>query len=496
MKVFTKSEVYKTEKIYKQNFNVSEIALMRRAAEKISTEISRDYGRSSHYYLLCGQGNNSGDGFAVAILLQEKGYKVSVLIDFAQQKYSEAASYFLEKLKTNDFIKTFNFNDVENLVIEQNDLLVDALLGIGVNRVIKGKCAKLLEKVNEIKCQKVSVDIPSGLYVDEITPTNQMVFKADKTYGIQFWKKAYLLPENGEFLGKVEILDIGILTEQNNSKEFINDEVIIRTIYKKRRAFSHKGTYGKSILVGGSYGKMGAAVMCVKAALRAGSGLTECLAPKCGYEILQKTVPEAMFISGGENCIEFIANDEKARFGIGPGLGTEEITKQALLKFLKKQHQPLVLDADALNILSENNEHLKLIPKNSIITPHPKEFERLFGKTKNFFEQSVLAKEKAKTYQIIIILKAHRTQIVMPSGEIYYNITGNSGMAKGGSGDALTGIVTALLAQNYNEKEAALFGVWLHGKAGDFAANKWSKEAMITSDLIDGVADVFKYLNG
>ena len=283
--------------------------------------------------------------------------------------------------------------------------------------------------------------------------------------------------------------------ENEISDSFVIDEGLVRGIYRPRQEFSHKGNFGKTVIAAGSSGKMGAAVLATQAALKSGSGLTFTFAPQCGYEILQTACPEAMFLEGGQDFISSFDVDEDHTIGIGPGLGTALETQNAFLTFLKTCTKPLVLDADAINILAKDPEKLKLIPKNSVITPHPKEFARLFGKTENSFERLKLAKEKATELEIYIILKDHHTQIITPEGNVFYNLTGNSGMAKGGSGDVLLGIVTSLLAQNYSVQDAALFGVWLHGKAGDFAAEKHSKEAMLPSDLIAELGNIYKYLN-
>ena len=333
---------------------------------------------------------------------------------------------------------------------------------------------------------------------DEMIAEQAVVFKADHTLTFQSWKKSMLHPETGIYCGNIHVLDISLSVEFTSlepGNELVIDEKSIGEIYQPRDDFSHKGTYGKATVVAGSYGKIGAAVLATKAVLKSGSGLTFVLAPNCGYEILQTTCPEAMFISGGENEVVNFNIEENSTLGIGPGLGTHSDTEKSFLNFLKTCKNPLVIDADALNILSKNPDYLKLIPKNSIITPHPKEFARLFGPTENSFARLELAREKAQEFQIYIVLKDHHTQVIMPDNTVYYNITGNSGMAKGGSGDALLGIITSLLAQNYSPENAAIFGVWLHGKAGDFAAEKFSKEAMLPSDLIDQIGEVFKYLN-
>ena len=246
--------------------------------------------------------------------------------------------------------------------------------------------------------------------------------------------------------------------------------------------------------VAGDFGKIGAAILATKSALRTGSGLTYVLAPKCGYEILQTTCPEAMYLYGGEDFVKNFEVENDFTYGIGPGLGTDYETEEKFLHFLQTYNEPLVLDADALNLISKNLENIKLIPKNSIITPHPKEFERLFGKTENSFERLILAKQKAKELEIFIVLKDHHTQIITSENEVFYNITGNSGLAKGGSGDVLLGVITSLLSQGYSSKKAAIFGVWLHGKAGDITAQDLSKESMVATDVIENISEVFKEL--
>jgi len=386
----------------------------------------------------------------------------------------------------------------QNIILMKKTVIIDALFGTGLSRNPEGIFKEVIEVLNSKSNPKISIDVPSGLFTDQINDENSTIFKTDYTLTFQFWKKTFLHPETGSFTGKVIVLDINLsqeFIEKTSTDDFVIDGEVIQNIFKVRQDFAHKGTYGKSIIVGGSYGKIGAVVLATKSALKTGSGLTFVLAPNCGYEILQTSIPETMFMYGGEKFINQIEEVENTVYGIGPGLGTEKETEKALLEFIENHQSPLVLDADALNIISKHKSYLKLIPKKSIITPHPKEFERLFGKTENSFERLDLAKTKAKELGIYIVLKDHHTQMVTPEGKVFYNITGNSGLAKGGSGDILTGIITSLLAQKYSEEEAAILGVWLHGKAADFAAEKYSKEAMQPTDVIDEIGNVFLYLN-
>ena len=497
MKIFTSPQIRKCDAFTIENEPVTSLALMERAASACAGWLSRKFSGETVYNIFCGHGNNGGDGFALARLLYHKGFDVNVFMEPGKDLSPDAEINF-KRTKDISGIEFSDFSKVNKFQFENESVIIDALFGTGLNKAIEGKSAELIKVLNELKFPKISIDIPSGLFADEISDKNSVVFKADETLSFQFWKKAFLHAETGQFCGKINILDIGLnseFIENEISDSFVIDEGLVRGIYRPRQEFSHKGNFGKTVIAAGSSGKMGAAVLATQAALKSGSGLTFTLAPQCGYEILQTTCPEAMFLEGGQDFISSFDVDEDHTIGIGPGLGTALETQNAFLTFLKTCTKPLVLDADAINILAKNPEKLKLIPKNSVITPHPKEFARLFGKTENSFERLKLAKEKATELEIYIILKDHHTQIITPEGNVFYNLTGNSGMAKGGSGDVLLGIVTSLLAQNYSVQDAALFGVWLHGKAGDFAAEKHSKEAMLASDLIREIGNVFKYLN-
>ena len=498
MKIFSKEQIHNADAYTIDNEPITSINLMERAAQACVDFLLKQIHKNQVILMFCGNGNNGGDGFAMARLLYEKGYDIKVFIDENNPHYSIDAAINLARLKTISGIDILDFQEVKSFNFSEQDIIIDALFGSGLNRIIEGEIRDLIEFLNQQKAYKIAIDLPSGLYADKNLEKESVVFQAYKTLSFQFWKKSFLHPETGQFCGDVHILDIQLsqdFIKSERTQNFIIDEKMVLEIFRSRKPFSHKGSFGKVCLVAGSFGKIGAAVLATKAALKSGCGLTFTLAPKCGYEILQSTCPEAMYLYGGENYIQNFEIEKGAIVGIGPGLGKDPETETCFLSFLESYEKPLVLDADALNLISKNKESLGQIPKNSIITPHPKEFERLFGKTSNSFERLELAKANAKELQIYIVLKDHHTQIVTPKGEVFYNITGNSGMAKGGSGDALTGVLTSLLAQQYSPEDAAIFGVWLHGKAGDFAAEKHSKEAMLPSDLIDELGNIFKILD-
>lgn len=416
----------------------------------------------------------------------------------AKSKFSPDANFYFKDLKEISEVSINDFKEAKDYRFDNRTVIIDAIFGTGLSRTIDGELKDLINFLNLKKNIKISIDIPSGVYADTLSDENSIQFEADYTLSFQFWKKSFLHPETGKYASKVEVLDINLSEEfidETESKDFIIDKKLIENIFRPRKEFSHKGTFGKAVIVAGSYGKIGAAVLSTKSALHTGAGLTFTAAPQCGYQILQTVCPEAMFIQSGDNFIENIENDENYTYGIGPGLGSDKKTVDALLNFLKSYSKPLVLDADALNIISLNEKYQKLIPKKSIITPHPKEFERLFGESKNSFERVDLAKKKAQELDIFIVLKDHHTQIITPDGNVFYNITGNSGLAKGGSGDVLTGILTSFLAQQYSEIDSAILAVWFHGKAAEIAAENYSKEAMLPTDIINSFGTVFLELN-
>ena len=495
MKIFTASQIRACDDFTIRNEPVSSLLLMERAAQKCTDYLFKYLDIKQKIYIFCGNGNNGGDGFAIARMLYYLNFDVEIYINKSLQSFSKDATINFNFLKELSGIEIKDFSEFDSSEIDENEVIIDAVFGSGLNRKLEGELAETIEKMNSAKGTKISIDIPSGLFCDEIIETDAVVFKADYTVGFQFYKKAFLHPETGKYCGKIEILDIGLHQKYISETETCNftiDDDLIKEIYLPRNEFSHKGNFGKTCIIAGSFGKIGAAVLATKSALKTGSGLTYILAPKCCYEILQTSCPEAMFLYGGNDFIQNFEVENDFTCGIGAGLGTDPETEDKFLEFLNNYAQPLVLDADALNILAKNPENLNLIPRNSIITPHPKEFARLFGETKNSFERLNLVKIKAKELQIFIVLKDHHTQVVTPEGEVFYNITGNSGLAKGGSGDVLLGMITSLLAQNYSSKNAAIFGVWLHGKAADLAAEKFSKQAMQPSDVIDNLGEVFK----
>ncbi|SFN29421.1 NAD(P)H-hydrate epimerase [Chryseobacterium oleae] len=498
MKILTAEQIRRWDAFTISHEPVSSIQLMERASEALAGWISENCKNHKKIALFCGNGNNGGDGFAVARMLYMKGFDVDIFVKYTKGKFSDDASVNVKRLRDLSGISVREFKEADQYNFDAKTVVIDALFGTGLSRPLEGIFKELVEVLNEENCIKISIDLPSGLPADHMPENDAAIFKADYTLSFQSWKKSFLHPETGKYTGKVIILDIGLHSgylQTETTEDFVINEKLVDGIFKPRQDFSHKGTYGKVTIAGGSFGKMGAAVLATQSALKTGAGLTFTLAPRCGYEILQISCPEAMFTEGGGEFIENFETENETVYGIGPGLGTHEETQKGLLNFLKRYTKPLILDADALNIISKDCKNLKLIPDLSVITPHPKEFERLFGSTENSFERLKLAREKAAELNIYIVLKDHHTQIVSPDGNVFYNITGNAGLAKGGSGDILTGILTSLIAHGYSQEDACILGVWLHGRAADLAAGKYSKESMLPTDVINTFGSVFEELN-
>jgi ADP-dependent NAD(P)H-hydrate dehydratase / NAD(P)H-hydrate epimerase len=480
---------------------VASIELMERAAGTCVDWLEEKNLLQYPFRIFCGKGNNGGDGLAIARILLQRQCMVSVhILEFGHLGTDDFQTN-LKKLHQEKGADIHFIQGHENFPqFNEKEIIVDALFGSGLNRPLEGITAALVKHINNSGCKVIAVDVPSGLRVDH-SSKDDAIIRADYTLTFQVYKLAFLLPENGGFVGEVHVLGIGLHPEFYRSVGScyeLTDEKMIAEIYKPRKSFAHKGNFGHALLVTGSYGKMGAAVLCAKACLRAGAGLTTCHVPKCGYEIMQTAVPEAMVMVDFNSSILTNIDEDLSKYtciGVGPGIGTASETKRLLEQTFDVYRKPVILDADALNIISSETKLPNKIPPGSILTPHPKEFERLFGKTENDYERLQLAQQKAKDLNVVIVLKGHHTFIATPDGKGYFNNTGNAGMAKGGSGDVLTGTLTALVCQGYDSIEASVLGVHLHGVAGDIAAGKCSMEAMIAGDIVENLGEAFSSIS-
>ncbi len=497
MKILSAAEIRAWDQYTIQHEPVASIDLMERAAGKCVDWLLGQFPDATAFSIFCGKGNNGGDGLAIARMLIEKDFSVTIYILEFGHKGTEDFQTNLARLHKFPQPDIHYVQSEENFhPIPKEHIVIDALFGSGLNRGLEGVTARLVEHINASGCEIISIDIPSGLFVDRSSKGNAVI-RARHTLSFQCYKPAFLFAENEACMGEIHILDIGLLNSfylsLQNRFELLDDE-IIHSIYKPRKRFSHKGTYGHALLVAGSYGKMGAAVLSAKSSLRSGAGLLTCHIPKCGYDILQISVPEAMLMTDFNSSISTKVEDDLTKYdaiGVGPGIGTASETKMMLRELFDNYRSPVVLDADALNIIASQKDLLQLIPAGSILTPHPKEFERLFGETANEFDRVLLALQKAAELKCIIVLKGHHSFITTPDGKGFFNSTGNAGMATAGSGDVLTGILTGLLAQGYSAVETTILGVYLHGLAGDMAAAEYSQEAMMAGDIISQTGKAF-----
>jgi hydroxyethylthiazole kinase-like uncharacterized protein yjeF len=496
MKIFSAAQIRACDAYTIHASGITSRDLMERAAGKCVEWLLANIPKDALFVVLCGTGNNGGDGLVMARMLHRMGYGVKAfLLQFSEELSDDCKANF-ERLQNIDTALVEVLQSETFITdIPANIIIIDAILGTGLNREASGWVANFINHINELPNRKIAIDIPSGMPADTIPGEGAAIIKAGDTLSFQFYKRSFLHPETGRYSGRVHILDIElhgtfILSTQTNYN--VIDEDTVKAIYNPRTPFTHKGTFGTALVIGGSYGMIGAIALATKAASRAGAGKVLSLAPECGYSILQTLAPEAMCITKGEKHISRIAGWEDAdAIGIGPGMGTKEETIKAFASFIESCKQPIVIDADALNILSMHPEMLHKIPAGSILTPHPKEFERLFGKFANSMLQLENARTQAMKYNICIMMKNRHTAVVTPEGDCWYNITGNAGLATAGSGDVLAGIVTGLLAQGYAPQEAAIMGIYLHGLAGEYASEQHSQEAMVAGDIIDNLGKAF-----
>ncbi len=496
MKILTTTQIREADDYTIRHEPISSINLMERAATKVVNCLETYLGKYSYetIEIFCGMGNNGGDGLVIARLLFLKGYPVKIYILKHRQEASADFTTNLQRLVALGIPFSW-INRIDDFpVLPENSICIDALLGSGLSQVLKGLLADLVQHLNQQTALKIAIDVPTGLFTEANSYPLQHVFRADYTLTFEVPKLAFYYDLHQSIVGEIVVLPIGLHLDcltHIPTNYFTLTLTVIQKIVKKRAKTAHKGTFGHALLVAGSYGKVGAAVLAATACLRAGVGLLTVYAPQCAYNILQTAVPEAMTLTDSHEKIirKFPSPTSWQAIGLGCGWGTDPQTAAAFQEFLQECQQPLVIDADALNILAQNPDWLALVPQNSILTPHPKEFARLFGEFASPYLRHQAQIEFSRKYQIYIVYKGHHTLITTPDGQSFFNTTGNAGMATAGSGDVLTGIITSLLAQGYSPQEASLLGVYWHGLAGDMAAQRHSQVALIARDIIENLGN-------
>lgn len=497
MKIFSAEQLYEADKATVEKQQITSEELMERAGNQIFQWLhQRLNGAPMQIRIFCGIGDNGGDGLVVGRLLIEHGYNVIVYVVNCSDKRSKNFLFNYDKIKNVTKKWPILMKSEEDFPeINSEDIIVDAIFGIGLNRCPDGWVKKLIQYLNESKAFKLAIDIPSGLYSDSTLQDKEAVLKANHTLTFQAPKLAFFLPETAGFVSNFDVLDIGLDLEYLRNTEPLAQLISkpeAQRFYQPREKFGHKGTYGHALIVAGSYGKIGAAVLATTAAFRIGAGMVTAFIPKCGYNILQTAIPEAMVITDKEE--EFISDIvfdfQPSAIGIGMGIGKNKATVEALKKLFQKNDIPFVIDADALNNISENKQLLKLLPKNAILTPHPGELKRLIGEWKNDYEKIEKVKKFSQKHEVVVVIKGAYTTTVY-GDKMYINTSGNPGMATAGSGDALSGVITGLLSQGYDPLLASVFGVYMHGLAGDIASEQMGYEAIMAGDIIDNLAEAY-----
>jgi len=499
MKIFTRAQIQELDNYTIEHEPIKSIDLMERSARVLTRAITERWPKSVPVVVFAGPGNNGGDALAVARMLMEQDYQVQTYLFNITGHLSADCAENKQRLSDKKglplYIEVKQEFDPPRL--EKGMLVVDGLFGSGLNKPLAGGFASLVKYINASQAEVVSIDVPSGLMTEDNTyNVSTNIVKATQTLTLGQLKLSFLFAENQTYVGELRILDINLSKEGIAKMEahytFMEEENV-RALYRPRHPFAHKGQMGQALVIAGCYGMAGAAILTTKACLRAGAGKVTVHSPKRNVPILQTAVPEAVLSIDREETIftEGVATEDFNAVGIGPGLGTSEQTAITLIAQLRRTQCPLVVDADALNILANRRAWLQQLPKGIILTPHPKELDRMEGKCVDSYERLTKARELAERLQGYVILKGHHTAICMPDGHVVFNSTGNAGMATAGSGDVLTGIITALLARGYERPAACMLGVYLHGLAGDLAAAELGEESLMASDIINYLPKAF-----
>ena len=501
MKVFNAEQIRNWDKFTIENEPVSSLDLMERAARRCYKHITKYFSDAEGFYIFSGIGNNGGDGLAIARMLHESDHPVTV---FICGDINQGSSDFQENFRRLKKIESCAINIIEKPSdfppISQSIICIDAIIGTGINRPLDGLIRDLVIHLNNTSVKIVSIDMPSGLHTETAPLKDDIIVKASLTISFQVPKPVFFHPSSDIFLGRWILTDIGLhqhYYEQENSKINYTLQEDAEKLLMPRGRFSHKGKYGHALLAAGSFGKMGAAVLAARAATYSGCGLLTAFIPECGIDIMQISVPEAMVkvSDSREELSGEIETESFSAIGVGPGIGKSANIKDFLKTLFKSPCRKFVIDADALNLIAENPELKAAIPAGSILTPHPVEFGRLAGNWKNDNEKLQLQTEFSSKHQVILVLKGAFTCITDPLGNVWYNASGNPGMAKGGSGDALTGVILSLLAQGYSNLDSSILGVYVHGLAGDIAAKKFSEQGLSAGDTVNQLRKSWKMLS-
>ncbi len=501
MKIFEATQVRLIDAYTIEHEPVISIDLMERAAIRLAGWYVRHFHTDKKVLIFAGPGNNGGDALAMARLLAERQFRVVChLLCFGTPSENNAINK--ERLKAPNLVRLVELREGDELPsIDPHDVVIDGVFGSGLSRTPAGFAAQVIQHINKHASTTVAIDIPSGLSGEDNSHKDyNCVIRANYTLTFQFPFLSFFFENNDPYVGQWRVHDIKLhpkIISDTYSRYQTLEKEGIRSMFPPRNRFSHKGTFGHALLISGCYGMMGAALLAGESCLRSGTGLVTLHVPRFGYNVIQTGFPEAM-VSLDQSDILFSEPPDLTPYtaiGIGPGLGCKPNSGKGLKILLEKSTVPLVIDADGLNLLSQHPEWYELLPEGTILTPHPKEFDRLAGESENAFKRHLKQIDFAERYRVIVVLKGAFTGIATPDGQYWFNTTGNPGMATGGSGDVLTGIITGLLAQGLPPVDASCAGVFLHGLAGDMAVKGLSQEAMLAGDLITHMGAAFRELH-
>lgn len=474
-----------------EHFGIPSMVLMERAALSVFQLIKERFPKTESVLVICGPGNNGGDGFAIARLLFLEGYPVHIYLPMKMDHMTEETKCQYESAKRYEIPITETLG--------KYDIIVDALFGIGLSRPLEGKLKELIQWCNGQEAIRLAVDMPSGISADTGAVLGE-AFLAHITVTFGFAKIGQAIYPGAQYCGELVTADIGIdensMLEKKPGVSFLEDSDI-RKWFPQRKKDSNKGSYGKVLVIAGSDKMAGAACFCGKAAYLAGCGLVQVFTPTANRDILLNYLPEAIVTDYDTEKVDVALLQEKMDWAdvilMGPGIGTGDSARLLVEEVLCRKGKPVIMDADALNIVAKDMERLKQSENSIIVTPHLGEMSRLTGEAIPRIKESLLtlAEDFAKQYGVVCVLKDARTVIGTKDG-LYVNLSGCNGMASGGSGDVLAGFIAGLLAQNISPETAAVLGVFLHGRAGEAAASEKGDASMLASDILDKIPVVIK----
>ena len=512
MKIFSAVQLKKADAYTIEKDSITSTDLMERAAKAVADEVCYRWSSVKNVKIFAGPGNNGGDALAVARLLYAEGYNVYVYLfnisgnlspdcEINKARLIEVKEKGCDSQMCGDVLEFVEIlSQFTPPHLDKEDLVIDGLFGTGLTRPLNGGFASVVKYINASPAMVVSIDVPSGLMTEDNT-YNVMnhIIHADVTLTFQFPKLAFFFPEHEQIVGDWKVMNIGVRhseAEDMSTPYHLTEADELRPLLRKRLRFTHKGMAGHALLVAGKRGMAGAAILSAMACMRSGAGKLTVHTPECNVQVLQTSVPEAILdIDVDPDCFsQSFDNSDYDAMAIGPGIGTSAYTVQAFIEQVRMAKCPSVVDADALNILGSHRGWISQLPRRTILTPHKKELFGLISSTRNSYDELEHTRDLAMRQQIYIVIKGAFSAVVTPEGYVYFNPTGNPGMATAGSGDVLTGIILSLLAQSYQPEAAVRLGVYLHGLAGDLAAEKLGYEGVMARDIVEHVPAAFMKL--